>query len=101
MEEYQRALRMQLCQLERQRAFLPSVAATPPGSVLMTVLVAVLEESEKMRRRIGLLDLAPTRARSRLFSNSILPTAPIMMEADTEFTDKPGEWTLPSKETIW
>ncbi len=92
---------MQLRQLERQRAFLPSVAATPPGSVLMTVLVAVLEESEKVRRRIGLLDLAPTRARSRLFSNSIWPTTPIMMEADTEFTDKPGEWTLPSKEQIW
>ena len=101
MKDYQRALRIQLRQLERQRAFLPSVAATPPGSVLMTVLVAVLEESEKVRRRIGLLDLAPTRARSRLFSNSILPTAPIMMEADTEFTDKPGAWTLPGKEPIW
>ena len=101
MKDYQGALRMQLRQLERQRAFLPPVAATPPGSVLMTVLVAVLEESEKMRRRIGLLDLAPTRARSRLFSNSISPTAPMMMEADTDFTDKPGEWTLPSKESLW
>ncbi len=100
MKDYQRALRMQLRQLERQRAFLPPVAATPPGSVLMTVLVAVLEESEEIRRGIGLLDLAPTRARSRLFSNSILPTAPIMMEADTAFTDKPGEWTLPSEEQI-
>ena len=101
MKDYQRALRMQLRQLERQRAYLPPVAATPPGSVLMTVLVAVLEESEKMRRRIGLLNLAPTRARSRLSSNPILPTTPIMMEADNEFTDKPGEWTLPSKEPIW
>ena len=61
MKDYQRALRMQLRQLERQRAFLPSLAAAPPGSVLMTVLVAVLEESEKIRRRIGLLDLAPIR----------------------------------------
>ncbi len=101
MKDYQRALRMQLRQLERQRAFLPPVAATPQGSVLMTVLVAVLEEAEEIRRGIALLDLAPTRARSRLFSNSILPTAPIMMEAGTEFTDKPGEWTLPSKEQIW
>ncbi len=100
MKDYQRALRMQLRQLERQRAFLPPMAATPSGSVLRTVLVAVLEESEKVRRRIGLLDLAPIRARSRLFSNSILPTAPIMMEADTEFTDKPGEWTLPTEDHI-
>ncbi len=100
MKDYQRALRMQLRQLERQRAYLPPVAATPPGSVLMTVLIAVLAESEKMRRRLGLLDLAPTRASSRMFSNSILPTAPIVTEADTEFTDKPGEWTLPRKEEI-
>ncbi len=73
MEDYRRALRTQLRQLERQRVFLPPVAATPPGSVLMTVLVAVLEESEKVRRRVGLLDVAPIRARSRLFSNSALP----------------------------
>ncbi len=91
MKDYQRALRMQLRQLEMQRAFLPPVAATPPGSVLMTVLVAVLEESEEIRRWIALLDLAPIRARSPMFSNSILPTAPILIEADTEFTDKPGE----------
>ncbi len=26
---------------------------------------------------------------------------PMMMEADTEFTDEAGEWTLPSKEPIW
>ena len=101
MKDYQRALRMQLRQLERQRAYLPPVAATPPGSVLMTVLVAVLEESEKVRRRIGLLDLAPTRARSTMFSNSILPTTSIMLETDTVFNVKADEWTLPSKEPIW
>ncbi len=101
MNEYQRASGMQLRQLERQRAFLPSLAATPPGSVLMTVLDAVLDESEKIRRRIALLELAPLRVRSFIFSNSILPTTPIMMEADTGSTDKAGEWTLPSEEQIW
>ena len=101
MKEYQRALGTQLRQLERQRAFLPSLAATPPGSVLMTVLDAVLDESEKIRRRIGLLELAPLRVRSRMFSNSILPTTPVMTEADTGYTDKTGEGTLPSEEQIW
>jgi len=67
----------------------------------MTVLFAVLDESEKIRRRIGLLELAPLRVRSRIFSNSILPTTPFMMEADTGYTDKTGEWTLPSEEPIW
>ena len=100
MKDYQRALRMQLCQLEKQRAYLPSMVSTPPGSVLMNVLVAVLEESEKIRRRMGLLDLVPIRFRSRMLSNSILPTNPILMEADAEFTGKAGEWTLPSKEHI-
>jgi len=100
MEEYQRALRMQLCQLERQRAFLPSVADTPPGSVLMTVLVAVLEESEKVRRRIGLVDLASMWVRPRTSSSTILGTTPIEMEADTGFTDEPGEWTLPREGQI-
>jgi len=66
----------------------------------MTVLVAVLEESEAIKRRIGLLDLAPIRDRSRLFSTSFLPTN-ILMEADTESTDEADEWTLPSDEQIW
>ncbi len=101
MKDYQRALRMKLRQLERQRAYLPPLAATPPGSVLMNVLVAVLEESEKVRRRIGLLDLAPMRARSTMFSIPILPTTSIMLETDTVFTVKADEWTLPSKEQIW
>ena len=101
MKDYQRALRLQLRQLERQLAFLPSVVAAPPGSVLMNVLVAVSEESEEIRRRIGLLDLAPIRVRSHMFSNSTFPTTPIMMEADTESTDKAGEWTLPSEEHNW
>ena len=77
MKDYQRGLRMQLCQLERQRAFLPSLLAAQPGSVLMTVLDAVLEESEKIRGQIGLLDLAPKRPRSGMFSHSVLPTTPI------------------------
>ncbi len=101
MKDYQRGLRMQLCQLERQRAFLPSVAATPPGSVLMTVLDAVLEESEQVRGQIGLLDLAPKRLRSRMFSDSVLPTTPMMTESSTELSDEAGEWTLPSDEQIW
>ena len=100
MKDYQRGLRMQLCQLERQRAFLPSVLAAQPGSVLMTVLDAVLEESEQVRRRIGLLDLAPKRLRSRNFSHSVLPTIPIKTETSTEFSDEAGEWTLPSQEQI-
>ena len=101
MKEYQCALGIQLRQLERQRAFLPSLTATPPGSVLMAVLDTVLDESEKIRRRIGLLELAPLRVRSRMFSDSILPTTPVMTEADTGYTDKTGEWTLPSEEQIW
>ncbi len=64
----------------------------------MTVLDAVLDESERIRRQIGLLELAPLRVRSFIFSNSILPTTPIMMEADTSST---SEWTLPSEEQIW
>lgn len=96
MKDYQRALRMQLRQLERQRAFLPPVSATPSGSVLMNVLVAVLDESEEIRRRIALVDLASMWVRSRTFSSTILGTTPIEMEADTGFTDEPGEWTLPS-----
>ena len=88
MKDYRRALRMELRQLERQRACLPSVVATPPGCVLMTVLVAVLEESEAISKHIGLLDLAPIRYRSRMFSNSILPTTTILMEADTGSTDE-------------
>ena len=66
----------------------------------MTALVAVLEESEKIRRRIGLLDLAPKRLRSRMFSNSTSPASPVMMEDNTEVTNKAGEWTLPGKEEI-
>ena len=67
----------------------------------MTVLVAVLEESEKIRGHIGLLELAPKRRRSGMFSHSVLPTTPIMTEASTEFSDEAGEWTLTSDEQVW
>jgi len=80
---------MQLRQLERQRAWLPSEEKAPAGSVLMTLLVAVLEETTEVRRRMSLLE--------EVVSWDLLANDGPLHESMTEAE----EWAIPSKEAIW
>ena len=89
MGDYYRALRMQLQQLERQRAWLPSEEMASTGSVLMTALVAVLEESEEIRRRISLV--------REVVSWGLMADDAVLHESITEAQ----EWAIPSKKEIW
>ncbi len=89
MTDYYRALRMQLQQLERQRALLPSEEMASTDSVLMATLVAVLEESEEIRRRISLV--------REVVSWGLMADDAVLHESITEAE----EWAIPSKKEIW
>ncbi len=89
MGDYYRALRMQLQQLDRQRAWLPSEEMASTGSVLMTALVAVLEESEEIRRRISLV--------REVVSWGLIANDAVLHESIAEAE----EWAIPSKEANW
>ncbi len=80
---------MQLQQLERQRACLPSEEMASTGSVLMTALVAVLEESEEIRRRISLV--------REVVSWALMADDAALNESIAEAE----EWAIPSKKEIW
>ncbi len=80
---------MQLQQLERQRAWLPSEETASTGSVLMTALVAVLEESEEIRRLISLV--------REVVSWGLMANDAVLHESITEAE----EWAIPSKEANW
>ncbi len=89
MKDYYRVLRMQLQQLERQRACLPSEEMVPTDSVLITALDAVLEESEEIRRRISLV--------REVVSWGLMADDAVLHESVTEAE----EWAIPSKKEIW
>ncbi len=89
LKDHHRVLLMQLRHLERLRAWLPSGEMAPTGSVLSTVLVAVLEETTEIRRRISLL--------AEVASWGLLPDHAALLESMTEAE----EWAIPSKEEIW
>ena len=89
MGDYYRALRMQLQQLERQRAWPPSEEMASTGSVLMTALVAVLEESEEIRRRISLV--------REVVSWGLMADDPVLHES----IEEADEWAIPSREENW
>jgi len=89
LKDHFRVLLIQLRHLERVRAWLPSEEMAPTGSVLMTVLVAVLEETTEIRRRINLL--------AEVLSWGLLPDHAALLESVTEAE----EWAIPSKEEIW
>ncbi len=89
MKDYYRVLRMQLQQLERQRACLPSEEMDHTDSVLMTALAAVLEESEEIRRRISMV--------REVVSWSLMADDAVLHESITEAE----EWAIPIMEEIW
>ena len=89
MNAYYRALRMQLQQLEGQRAWLPSEQMDSTDSVLMTALEAVLEESKEIRRRISLV--------REVVSWGLMADDAVLHESITEAE----EWAIPSKKEIW
>ncbi len=80
---------MQLQQLERQRAWLPYEEMGTTDSVLMTALVAVLEESEKIKRRISLV--------REVVSWGLMAEDAVLHQSITEAE----EWAIPSKKEIW
>ena len=89
MKDYYRVLRMQLQQVEGQRAWLPSEEMDSTGSVLMTALDAVLEESKEIRRRISLV--------REVVSWGLMAGDEDLHESITEAE----EWAIPSKKEIW
>ena len=89
MRDHHRVLLIQLRHLERLRVWLPSEKMAPTGSVLRTVLVAVLEETTEIRRRISLL--------AEVLSWGLLPDHAALLESITEAE----EWAIPSMEEIW
>ncbi len=89
MKDYHRVLLLQLRHLERLRAWLPSEETAPTGNVLSIVLVAVLEETTEIRRRISLL--------AEVLSWGLLPDHAALLEYITEAE----EWAIPTKEEIW
>ncbi len=80
---------MQLQQLERQQACLPSEEMASTDSVLMAALVAVLEESKEIRRRISLV--------REVVSWGLMANDAFLHESITEAE----EWAIPSKKGIW
>ena len=89
MTDYYRALRIQLQQLDRQRASLPSEEMASTDSVLMAMLVAVLEESEEIRRRISLV--------REVVSWGLMAYDAVLHESITEAE----EWAIPTEKEIW
>ena len=89
MKDYYQVLRIQLQQLEGQRACLPSEEMDSTDSVLMTALAAVLEESKEIRRRIGLV--------REVVSWGLMADDAVLHESITEAE----EWAIPSKKEIW
>ncbi len=89
MKDYHRILLIQLRHLERLRVWLPSEGMAPTGSVLMTVSVAVLEETEEIRRRISLV--------REVVSWGLMADDAVLHESITEAE----EWAIPSNNEIW